>query len=77
VSRCEASQGKDRKVSVDWVFEDGARLELRANLGSEPVLIEHESASPPFYSSTPETATEFEQGSLPAWSVIWCLYEEK
>jgi malto-oligosyltrehalose trehalohydrolase len=76
-SRCEASHGRERKVSVDWVFEDAVRLELRANLGSEPVLIEHAYASPPFYTSTPETATEFEHGSLPPWSVIWCLHEEK
>jgi hypothetical protein len=62
---------------VDWVFEDGARLELRANLSNEAVSISLEHATPLFYTSTPEAAAAFEHGSLPPWSVIWCLHEEK
>jgi maltooligosyltrehalose trehalohydrolase len=71
VTRCEISQGRESKISVDWKFEDEARLELRANLGKEPVLIEQPHSRPPFYSSTPEAADAFAHGSLPPWSVVW------
>jgi 1,4-alpha-glucan branching enzyme len=71
VTRCEVSQDRERKISVDWVFEDGARLELRANLSSEAVSIADDQRTPPFYASTPEAATAFEHGSLPPWSVVW------
>jgi maltooligosyltrehalose trehalohydrolase len=70
-TKCNVSQDGQRKLSVHWIFEDEARLELRANLGNEPVLIEQEHTSSPFYSSTPEAAAAFEHGSLPPWSVVW------
>jgi 1,4-alpha-glucan branching enzyme len=70
-TRCEVSQGRERKLSVDWTFDDGARLGLCANLGNETVSISHESRTPPFYASTPQAAAAFEQGSLPPWSVVW------
>jgi malto-oligosyltrehalose trehalohydrolase len=56
-TRCEVSQGGERKVAADWIFE--------------------ESRITPFYASTTEAAAAFEHGSLPPWSVVWCLYEEK
>jgi malto-oligosyltrehalose trehalohydrolase len=71
ITRCEVSPEREHKISVDWIFEDEARLGLRANLGNEPVLIEDQNASLPFYSSTPEAATAFEYRSLPPWSVVW------
>ena len=70
-TRCEVSEGRERKLSVEWIFGDGARLELRANLGNETVSISHEHRTPPFYASTPEAVAAFEQGSLPPWSVVW------
>jgi len=70
-TRCEASEGKERKLSVEWIFDDGARLQLRANLGNETVSILHEHRTPPFYASTREAVAAFEQGSLPPWSVVW------
>jgi 1,4-alpha-glucan branching enzyme len=73
VTRCAVSQGRERKLTVEWTFDDGARLELRANLGAETVLISEERRPTPFYASTPEAAAAFELGSLPAWSVVWCL----
>jgi 1,4-alpha-glucan branching enzyme len=77
VSKCDVSQGRERKISVDWVFEDGAHLELCANLTNENVSISLEHASVPFYTSTPEAAAAFEHGSLPPWSVVWCVHEQK
>jgi maltooligosyltrehalose trehalohydrolase len=73
-TRCEVSKSKERKLSVDWIFDGGARLELRANLGSETVLISEELRTTPFYASNPEAAAAFEHGSLPPWSVVWCLH---
>jgi len=70
-TRCEASEGKERKLSVEWIFDDGVRLQLRANLGNETVSISHEHRTPPFYASTPEAVAAFEQGSMPPWSVVW------
>ncbi|MBZ5688267.1 MAG: malto-oligosyltrehalose trehalohydrolase [Acidobacteriia bacterium] len=71
VTRCDVSQGRERKLSVDWIFADGAHLELRANLGGKAVSMTEEQRTPPFYASTPEAATAFENGSLPPWSVVW------
>jgi maltooligosyltrehalose trehalohydrolase len=76
-SRCDASQGGERKLSANWIFEDRARLELRANLGNETVPMQEEHRGVPFYASTPEAATAFNRGSLPAWSVVWSLREQQ
>jgi 1,4-alpha-glucan branching enzyme len=77
VTKCEVSQDREHKISVDWVFEDGARLELCANLSNENVSISLEHSTLPFYASTPEAAAAFEHGSLPPWSVVWCVHEQK
>jgi maltooligosyltrehalose trehalohydrolase len=71
VSRCEVSQDRKNKISVDWIFEDGAQLELRANLGNEAVPIAEEHRALLLYASTAEAATAFENGSLPPLSVLW------
>jgi malto-oligosyltrehalose trehalohydrolase len=71
-TRCEASRGSQRALSVDWIFEDGARLELRANVGEETVRISVPAGSP-FYISSEETASVFRQHALPPWSVVWSL----
>lgn len=77
VTKCEVSQDREHKISVDWVFEDGARLELCANLSNENVSISLEHPTLPFYASTPEASTAFEHGSLPPWSAVWCVHEQK
>ena len=70
-TRCETSRGGERTLSVDWAFEDGAFLKLRANLSDDSVAIAAGSA--PFYASTKEAAAARERGFLPPWSIIWSL----
>src|SRR5262249_6419254 len=72
-NRCDTSGGSKRSVSVDWISSQGARLELRANLGSESVMIAAQNAETPLYSSSPEAGAAIRQGSLPPWSVLWFL----
>lgn len=72
-TRCEVSQHGKRAVSVDWIFDDGIRLELRANLGDESVSIFMPSTGTLLYESTPEAATALRERTLPPWSVVWSL----
>jgi len=72
-SRCELPDAHSRLVSIDWFFEDGAQLELRANLGSDSDLTLPQLSGTPFYSSNAEAAAMIIRGTLPAWSVAWSL----
>jgi hypothetical protein len=71
-SRCNASHDSKRALSIDWSFENGAQLQLRANLGESPAEVNQPSEIP-FYASNPEAAAAIEQGRLPPWSVVWSL----
>lgn len=71
--RCEFSGIQGRELSMDWLFDDGARLELRANLRTERVTITKEHTGVQFYCSSPDVALAFEQGWLPGWSVVWLM----
>jgi len=72
-TRCAVSRDGKRWISVDWVFEDRTTLQLRANVGDEPLTISIPNPAMPLYASTPEAAAAFEQGSLVPCSVVWSL----
>jgi malto-oligosyltrehalose trehalohydrolase len=71
-SRCETSDGSERGLSIDWSCEDGAQLELRANLGASMTEVNRISGTR-FHASSPEAAAAIDQGHLPPWSVVWSL----
>ncbi|HUD67999.1 MAG TPA: malto-oligosyltrehalose trehalohydrolase [Candidatus Sulfotelmatobacter sp.] len=69
--RCQFSGKGGRELSMDWLFDDGARLELRANLRNERVAVTQKHSGVHFYCSGPDVSSAFEQGWLPGWSVVW------
>jgi maltooligosyltrehalose trehalohydrolase len=71
--RCEFSGLQGQELSMDWLFDDGARLELRANLRNERVTTTQEHTGVQFYCSGPDVASAFEEGWLPGWSVVWLM----
>ncbi len=71
-TECEVDSDK-RELSINWSFEDGGKLELRANLGSDFTLNVPGIFGTPFYSSNAGAAAAITQGTLPAWSVVWSL----
>ena len=72
-SRCGSPQAHDRHLSIDWFFDDGAQLELRANLGSDSDVEVPRLTGIPFYSSDPQATAAVTSARLPAWSVVWSL----
>jgi maltooligosyltrehalose trehalohydrolase len=72
-SRCELSDAHNRHLSIDWFFQDGAQLELRANLGSDSTSKIARLSGTPFYTSDSEATAAVIEGMLPAWSVVWSL----
>src|SRR5215469_7664718 len=64
-SGCELSDAHSRLLSIDWSFEDGAQLELRANLGSDSDLKLPGLSGTPFYSSNAKVAAMIIRGTLP------------
>jgi maltooligosyltrehalose trehalohydrolase len=72
-TRCNMNSGAKRWISVDWIFNDRATLQLRANLGDEPLTISLPNSATTVYSSTAEAAAAFKHGSLPPGSVVWAL----
>lgn len=71
-SRCDSSQDAKRNLSIDWSFENGSQLELRANLG-ESSAQSNPTSGTRFYVSNTEAAAAIDQGHLPPWSVVWSL----
>lgn len=71
--QCEVSTAGKRNLSVDWMVQGGARLQLRTNLGDESVSMSGEHSATPFYASSLAAAAGYQQGILPAWSVVWSL----
>jgi malto-oligosyltrehalose trehalohydrolase len=69
VGRCES---ETRAVSIDWAFEDGSRLALRANLGDKTVAIER-GLGKPLYASPSGSGDALQNPELPGWSVAWSL----
>ncbi len=72
-TRCDTSRGNKRALAVDWIFTDGTTLQLRANVGNEPVTILEQNPGTPIYTSSPEIAKALQGGSLLPWSVAWQL----
>jgi maltooligosyltrehalose trehalohydrolase len=71
--RCEFSGKQERELSMDWSFDDGARLELRANLRNERIAVTQKHTGGQFYCSDPDVSSAFERGWLPGWSVVWLM----
>ena len=63
----------DHGLSANWRFEDGSKLRLLANLGSQASVGYSPSAVTPLYVSEEGIAQFLQQGTLPAWSVAWYL----
>src|SRR5262249_22035827 len=72
-ARCQVSGASRGSISVDWIFNDRAILELRANLGDESLTLAIPNPKTLLYSSRVEAAAAFQQGSLAPWSVVWAL----
>lgn len=70
--QCEVENYK-RQLSINWSFEDGAQLELRANLGPDSNLKVPKPSGTPFYSSSVESAETIMRDTLPPWSIVWSL----
>lgn len=71
-TQCEVENYK-RQLSINWSFEDGAQLELRANLGPDSNLKVPKPSGTPFYSSSVESAATIMRDTLPPWSIVWSL----
>ncbi len=71
-STCRSSENP-RALSIDWMFADGARLQLRANLGDRPAEDIPRCSGLRFYASTQEADALQQTGTLPPWSVTWTL----
>jgi malto-oligosyltrehalose trehalohydrolase len=70
---CRALNTPQRCLSIDWTFNDGAVLELRANLDRNLTADHLRYSGNQFYASSPEAAAAIDKGTLPPWSVIWSL----
>ncbi len=72
-ARGEYCAGPGRSLSVDWRLANGKRVQLRANLGKEPVPVNMSPSGTRFYESSKATAEAFAGGILLPWSVVWSL----
>ena len=63
----------DYGLTVNWQFPDGSKLILLANLGADSLANLTPPASPILYASEEVGAEAVKQGTMPPWSVIWCI----
>ncbi|HEV2397617.1 MAG TPA: malto-oligosyltrehalose trehalohydrolase [Candidatus Sulfotelmatobacter sp.] len=70
-SRCHAFEAPQRLLSIDWICDNKARLELRANLSNELSTSKLNYSGGLIYASSSDARSAIEQGSLPPWSVAW------
>lgn len=64
----------DRALTACWRFSDQVELRLSANLGPQEVQVPVLRAPTEIiYSSPGITLDQLRQGTLPAWSAVWCL----
>jgi maltooligosyltrehalose trehalohydrolase len=63
----------DGGLTVRWAFGDHSELRLLANLGATALSGVGAPASQTIYASEEVTTVTLEQGTLPAWSVIWSI----
>ena len=73
-TRCDVASKAKRWLSVDWIFNNKTTLQLRANLGDEPITISAVAPATPLYASTEEAAAAFQQSTLVPRSVVWSLH---
>ena len=66
----------ERALAADWIFSDGYRLSLFANLGDEPIDNLNYPGMKPLYRCGDGVAAALPRGSLPARSVVWFLGPE-
>jgi len=71
-STCQSSENP-RALAIDWKFADGARLQLRANLGDVRAENIPAYSGTIIYSSTPQVDSA--STVLPPWSVIWTMQD--
>lgn len=64
---------EDLGLTAEWKFGDGSKLALLANLGAVPLSAATAPTGPIIYASKGVREDEVNQGSLPAWSVVWFL----
>jgi maltooligosyltrehalose trehalohydrolase len=64
---------RDRGLSASWKFANNSKLTLLANLGTVPLSGFKSQASQILYASEEVRADVLQQGTLPAWSVVWLL----
>jgi maltooligosyltrehalose trehalohydrolase len=72
IERCSE---KERCLAIEWIFSDGEKLDLHANLGDEAIATTPQQRAMQIYCSSPEASKAFEEGRTLAWSVIWALQE--
>jgi 1,4-alpha-glucan branching enzyme/maltooligosyltrehalose trehalohydrolase len=60
----------DRAIHVRWRLNDGSVLLLNANLGREPVYLDHPPEGQILYDSADDPAQEFRLGRLHPWTVL-------
>jgi maltooligosyltrehalose trehalohydrolase len=76
-SACRLKAGyeihQDRGLTARWTFPDHSELTLAANLGKESLALPGIPAAPIIYRSKEVSSDELNQGTLPAWSVVWFL----
>ena len=63
----------DHGLSVNWRFPDSSKLTLLANLGTVFLSGLTLPAAQMIYASEKVSADTLQQGTLPAWSVVWFL----
>ena len=60
-------------LSAHWKFADNSKLTLVANLGSNPISADTSFLKKIIYASDEVNKETLQQGTLPAWSVVWSL----
>ncbi|WP_020563934.1 malto-oligosyltrehalose trehalohydrolase [Methylosarcina fibrata] len=65
----------DRAIHVRWRLNDGSVLLLNANLGREPISLDHPPEGQILYASAGDLQDEFRLGRLSPWSVLIYLEE--
>jgi 1,4-alpha-glucan branching enzyme len=64
---------RDHGLTVHWHFQDGSKLILLANLGTDSLAGLIPPASQAIYASEEASAKALKRGTLPPWSVVWFL----
>jgi maltooligosyltrehalose trehalohydrolase len=63
----------DHGLKVRWEFPDHSKLTLLTNFGADVVTEIEPPDAPVIYASDEVTDDLLKEGTLPPWSVVWCL----